>query len=266
MTKKPLALVTALLAAGLSLPSVAQQQNTQQSQAQQPGMQPQQQGASTQQQSGTQQKAGGSSIRVGHDVVDAVEDVRQNVADLIGSLRQSGSAMGVSNWKQSDGQLAKIEKQLEQQMEHRLDEKSDRTDDYWKAWIRDEDYKVSVTKQVNELASNLDEVAKMLSGAKSQKMQEINSADVTNQVDDLQETVEDLVQALQDTDGLNVNKQRLQQAQQRLDTIEQELDRQADMDEAEWSKYATGEQFNPGVQKNISELAQIMRSLFQQGA
>jgi uncharacterized protein Yka (UPF0111/DUF47 family) len=126
------------------------------------------------------------------------------------------------------------------------------------------DYKVGVTKQVNELASNLDEVAKMLSGASSQKMQEIDSADVVNQVDDLQETVEDLVQALQDMDGMNVNKQNLQQAQQRLDTLEKELDRLNDMAEAEWRTYALGEQFNPGVHKNISELAQILRSLFQQ--
>lgn len=156
MTKKPLALVTALLASGLALPAIAQQQNT----AQQSGMQTQQQGA----QSGMKQ-GGGSSIRVGHDVVDAVDDVRENVADLIGSLRQSGSTMGVSNWKQSDSQLAQMEQKLNQQMEHKLDEKAERTDDYWKSWIRGEEYKVSVTEQVNELASNLDEVAKMLSGA-----------------------------------------------------------------------------------------------------
>lgn len=97
-------------------------------------------------------------------------------------------------------------------------------------------------------------------------MQEIDSADVANQVDDLQETVEDLVQALQDTEGLNVNQQNLQQAQQRLDTMEKELDRQADMAEEEWRTYAMGEQFNPGVQKNISELAQILKSLFQQAS
>ncbi len=257
MTKKPLALVTALLASGLALPAIAQQQNT----AQQSGMQTQQQGA----QSGMKQ-GGGSSIRVGHDVVDAVDDVRENVADLIGSLRQSGSTMGVSNWKQSDSQLAQMEQKLNQQMEHKLDEKAERTDDYWKSWIRGEEYKVSVTEQVNELASNLDEVAKLLSGAKGQKMQEIDSADVANQVDDLQETVEDLVQALQDTEGLNVNQQNLQQAQQRLDTMEKELDRQADMAEEEWRTYAMGEQFNPGVQKNISELAQILKSLFQQAS
>jgi hypothetical protein len=256
MTKKPLALVTALLAAGLTLPAVAQQQtNTQQS-----GMQTQQSG-----QTGAQQ-GGGSSIRVGHEVVDAVDDLRENVADLIGSLRQSGVSMGMTNWQQSDGQLAEMEQKLNQQMEHRLDDKAERTDDDWKAWITGDDYKVSVTKQVNELASNLDDVAKMLSGAKGQKLQEIDSADVTDQVDDLQETVEDLVQALQDSDGLNVNKQQLQQAQQRLDTIEKELDRQSDMAEEEWSTYAVGDQFSPGVQKNISELAQILRGLFQKGA
>ena len=260
MTKTPLALVTALLATGLSLPSVAQQQNTQQSQ--QPGMQTQQQGA----QAGNAQQNGGTSIRVGHDIVDAVDDVRENVADLIGSLRQSGEGMGMSNWKQSDGQLAKMEQRLNQQMEHTLDEKAERTDDYWKAWIRGEEYKVGVTKQVNELADDLDQVSKMLSGAKGGKLQEIDSADVANQVDDLQETVEDLVQALQDSDGLNVNKQQLQQAQQRLDTMEKELDRQTDMAEDEWRTYARGDQFSPGVQKSISELAQIMRSLFQQGA
>ncbi len=249
MTKKPLALVTALLASGLTLPAVAQQQNT----TQQAGMQTQ-----------SAQQGGGPSIRAGHDVVDAVDDVRENVADLIGSLRQSGSAMGVSNWKQSEGQLAKMEQQLQQQMEHRLDEKGERTDNYWKAWIRDEEYKVSVTKQVNVLASNLDEVAKMLSGASSQKMQEIDSADLVNQVDDLQETVEDLVQALQRTDGMYANQQNLQQAQQRLDSMEKELDRLNDMADAEWRTYALGEQFNPNVHKNISELAQILRSLSQQ--
>lgn len=241
LNKKPLALATALMAASLALPAAAQET--------QKGMQTQQ---------------AGTSIRVGHNVVDAVDDVRENVADLIGSLRQSGVSMGVTNWQQSDGQLAKMEQQLNQQMEHRLDEKAERTDDDWITWIRDEDYKVGVTKQVNELASNLDEVAKMLSGASSQKMQEIDSADVVNQVDDLQETVEDLVQALQDMDGMNVNKQNLQQAQQRLDTLEKELDRLNDMAEAEWRTYALGEQFNPGVHKNISELAQILRSLFQQ--
>ncbi|MGE6661931.1 hypothetical protein ACQKEK_14500 [Pseudomonas sp. NPDC077408] len=241
LNKKPLALATALMAASLALPAAAQET--------QKGMQTQQ---------------AGTSIRVGHNVVDAVDDVRENVADLIGSLRQSGASMGVSNWQQSDGKLAEMEQQLNQQMEHRLDEKAERTDDKWTAWIRGEDYKVSVSKQVNELASNLDEVAKMLSGASSQKMQEIDSADVVNQVDDLQETVEDLVQALQDMDGMNVNKQNLQQAQQRLDTLEKELDRLNDMAEAEWRTYALGEQFNPGVHKNISELAQILRSLFQQ--
>ncbi|MGY8819681.1 MAG: hypothetical protein ACKVLM_09800 [Pseudomonadales bacterium] len=241
LNKKPLALATALMAASLALPAAAQET--------QKGMQTQQ---------------AGTSIRVGHNVVDAVDDVRENVADLIGSLRQSGVSMGITNWQQSDGQLAKMEQQLNQQMEHRLDEKAERTDDDWITWIRDEDYKVGVTKQVNELASNLDEVAKMLSGASSQKMQEIDSADVVDQVDDLQETVEDLVQALQDMDGMNVNKQNLQQAQQRLDTLEKELDRLNDMAEAEWRTYALGEQFNPGVHKNISELAQILRSLFQQ--
>ncbi|RBA58771.1 hypothetical protein DQ403_10000 [Stutzerimonas zhaodongensis] len=241
LNKKPLALATALMAASLALPAAAQET--------QKGMQTQQAGA---------------SIRVGHNVVDAVDDVRENVADLIGSLRQSGVSMGVTNWQQSDGKLAQMEQQLNQQMEHRLDEKAERTDDKWTAWIRGEDYKVSVSKQVNELASNLDEVAKMLSGASSQKMQEIDSADVVNQVDDLQETVEDLVQALQDMDGMNVNKQNLQQAQQRLDTLEKELDRLNDMAEAEWRTYALGEQFNPAVHKNISELAQILGSLFQQ--
>lgn len=242
LNKKPLALATALIAGSLALPAMAQesQQNMQ------------------------TQQAAGSSIRVGHDVVDAVDDVRENVADLIGSLRHSGVSMGVTNWQQSDSQLAKMEQQLNQQMEHRLDEKAERTDDDWKAWIRDEDYKVSVTKQVNELASNLDEVAKMLSGAKIQKMQEIDSADVANQVDDLQETVEDLVQALQRMDGMSVNKQNLQQAQQRLDTMEKELDRQTEMAEEEWRPYAMGDQFTPGVQKNITELAQVLRSLFQQ--
>lgn len=257
MTKKPLALVTALLAAGLSLPSIAAQQTTQQSQGQQTGMQTQQQGK--------QQQNGGTSIRVGHDIVDAVDDVRENVADLVGSLRESGSGMGMSNWKQSEGQLDKMEKQLQQEMEHKLDDKADRTDDSWKSWITGDDYKVTVSKQVNQLADYLDQIAKMLDGAKGQN-QQIVSATVIDQVDDLQETVEDLVEALQDADGLNIDKQRVQQAGKRLSTMEQELDRQSDMDENEWSTYATGQQFTPGVQKNISELAQILKSLFQQGS
>ncbi|MEL7561008.1 hypothetical protein [Stutzerimonas chloritidismutans] len=241
LNKKPLALATALMAASLALPATAQE---------------------TQKSMQTQQA--GASIRVGHNVVDAVDDVRENVADLIGSLRYSGVSMGLGNWQQSEPQLAKMEQQLNQQMEHRLDEKAERTDDDWVTWIRDEDYKVSVTKQVNELASHLDEVAKMLGGANSQKMQEIDSADVANQVDDLQETVEDLVQALERMDGMSVNKANLQKAQQRLDVMEKELDRQTEMAEEEWRPYAIGDQFTPGVQKNITELAQILRSLFQQ--
>ena len=249
MTKTPLALAAALMAATLALPAVAQQQNTQQPQ-----------GA----QSGTQQQMQ-HSIRVGHNVVDAVDDVRETVVDLVGSLRHSGEVMGMSNWKQSEGQLAKMEQQL-QQMEQTLDKKAERTDEGWSAWITGEDYKVTVTEQVNTLARNLDELSKMLSGAQGKDLQEIVSADVVDQVDDLQETVEDLVQALEDADGLNVSKQSIEQAQQRLDTLEKELDRQADMAEEEWSVYATGQEFTPGVQKNIAELGQIMKSLFQPGS
>ena len=245
MTKKPLALATALLAAGLSLPSIAAQQTTQQSQGQQMG--------------------GGTSIRVGHDIVDAVDDIRENVADLIGSLRESGADMGMANWKQSQGQLDKMEQQLQQQMEHKLDRKAERTDDSWKSWITGDDYKVTVSKQVNELAGNLDDIAKMLDGAKGQS-QQIVSATVVDQVDDLQETVEDLVEALEDADGLNVSQQHLQDARKRLDTMEQELDRQGDLADDKWTAYATGDQFTPGIQKNVSELAQMLRGLFQQGA
>lgn len=255
MTKTPLALATAILATGLALPSLAAQQT----QAQ-PGMQTQQQGTTAGQQSG------GTSIRVGHDIVDAVDDIRENVADLVGSLRESGAAMGLANWTQNEGRLDKMETTLQQDMEHKLDGKADRTDDSWKSWITGDDYKVTVTKQVNQLAGQLDEIAKMLDGAKGSNMQQIVSATVVDQVDDLQETIEDLVEALEDADGLNLNAQHLQDARKRLDSVEQELDRNADLDDERWNVYATGEQFTPGIQKNVSELAQILRSLFQQGA
>lgn len=123
-----------------------------------------------------------------------------------------------------------------------------------------------MTKQVNQLAGQLDEIAKMLDGAKGGKMQQIVSATVVDQVDDLQETVEDLVVALEDADGLSINNQHLQDARKRLDKMEQELDRNVGLDDARWSVYATGDQFTPGIQKNVSELAQTLRSLFQQGA
>jgi biopolymer transport protein ExbB/TolQ len=97
-------------------------------------------------------------------------------------------------------------------------------------------------------------------------VQQIVSATVVDQVDDLQETVEDLVEALEDADGLSINNQHLQDARKRLDKMEQELDRNADLDDARWNVYATGDQFTPGIQKNVSELAQILRSLLQQGA
>lgn len=259
MTKKPLALATALIAGTLALPTVAQQQNTQQPQGQQQGMQTQQQGM----QSGARQQ-GQQSIRVGHNVVDAVDDVRESTADLVSALRRSGEGMGMSNWQQSHGQLEKMEQQLDQ-MEQTLDKKADQADEGWLAWLSDDDYKVTVTEQVNTLARNLDEISKMLGGAKGQNMQQVRSANVMAQVDDLQETVEDLVQALEDADNLQIDKQRLQQAQQRLDRIEQELDRQGDMADDEWGRYATGQEFTPGVQKTVAELAEIMRSLFQQG-
>ncbi|QQN49050.1 hypothetical protein [Stutzerimonas balearica] len=255
MTKTPLALVTALLASGLALPSLAAQQSQGQT-----GMQTQQQSATA------GQHNGGISIRVGHDIVDAVDDIRENVADLVGSLRESGEDMGLANWSQNEGRLAKMEETLQQEMEHKLDDKADRTDDSWKSWITGDDYKVTVTKQVNQLAGQLDEIAKMLDGAKGGKMQQIVSATVVDQVDDLQETVEDLVVALEDADGLSINNQHLQDARKRLDKMEQELDRNADLDDARWSVYATGDQFTPGIQKNVSELAQTLRSLFQQGA
>lgn len=255
MTKTPLALATAILATGLALPSLAAQQSQGQT-----GMQTQQQSAAA------GQHGGGTSIRVGHDIVDAVDDIRENVADLVGSLRESGEDMGLANWSQNEGRLDKMEETLQQEMEHKLDDKADRTDDSWKTWITGDDYKVTVTKQVNQLAGQLDEIAKMLDGAKGGKMQQIVSATVVDQVDDLQETVEDLVEALEDADGLSINNQHLQDARKRLDKMEQELDRNADLDDARWNVYATGDQFTPGIQKNVSELAQILRSLFQQGA
>lgn len=102
MTKTPLALVTALLASGLALPSLAAQQSQGQT-----GMQTQQQSATA------GQHNGGISIRVGHDIVDAVDDIRENVADLVGSLRESGEDMGLANWSQNEGRLAKMEETLQ---------------------------------------------------------------------------------------------------------------------------------------------------------
>lgn len=79
MPKTPLALFVAPLGAGMTLPVVAQQQNVQ------PQTGKQQQGTTA----GTGQ-TGGLSIGVGHNTVDAVDDVRESVADIAGQRLADG--------------------------------------------------------------------------------------------------------------------------------------------------------------------------------
>lgn len=262
MSKKPIALLTALFAGSLSLSAVAQTSVTPQNQPpqSQPGMQ-----------TGTQTPGvqSNQSIRVGHDVVEAVDDLRESVSDLVSAVRDAGEGIGLTDWAQQQSRLDQMQQQLDL-MEQTLKQKADNTDEGWRTWLTGEDYKVTVTDQVNMLANHLNDLATLLGGTRGPStLQTLNSHRLVGRVEDVREAVADLTDELSNAGpqfGWSEQDTRFTQIRQRLDQMEQELKQKGELDDEQWGTYQSSQEYGTFVHGNLYELAQIVQSLFQQGS
>lgn len=214
----------------------------------------------------TQNKA---SVLVGHNVVDAVDDVRETTADFLGALMDADEGLGLANWEQKEATLDNLEERLEE-MEEVLDEKAEATDEEWSLWLNSPEYGVTVTQQIQTIATTLEESAGMLGDRwNTAGMQMTVGNNIVEQLSDLQETVEDLLEAVQNTGpeyGWTVNSAAYQQAETRLMEIEQRLDRKAEMTDADWGAYVTSDAFATSVHGDVAALADILKNLMQKSS
>lgn len=209
------------------------------------------------------------SVLVGHNVVDAVDDVRETTADFLGALMDADEGLGLGDWERKEAALDDMEERLEE-MEDVLDEKADATDSEWTAWLGSPEYGVTVSQQIQTIATTLEEAAGMLGDRwNTAGMQMTVGNNIVEQLSDLQETVEDLLEAVENTGpeyGWTVNPQALKQAETRLMEIEQRLDRKAEMTDADWGAYVTSAEFATSVHGDVAALADILKNLMQKSS
>lgn len=235
---------SAVLCAGaisFSVPAVSQQQNQQQSQKEQK-----------------------ISLVAGHNVVDAVDDLRETTADLIGAVLEAEEGLALKDWKKKETQLNKMEKRLEQ-MEVTLDRKAEASDSSWLNWFEDRDYSVTVKDQISEIGNQLNTIAAMLNEA-SQKpnMQVIVGHNLVDQVDDVRETTGDLLNAISSAGpqwGWFDDNELFENTLEQLDKMEQTLDQKAEMTDAEWGLFVNSPSFSVTVHQQISTLANMINDL-----
>ena len=242
------AILAATLAVGLPGAAVAQQtgQTGQTSQA------------------GQQAGAGMRSISVGHNVVDAVDDVRETTADFVGALLGAEEGLGLGNWKQQEQRLSQIEEQLKQ-METVLDQKADATDQEWLDWMGGPDYSVTVTKQIKNLGSHLDQVSNILAeNWQTKGIQVLIGSNVLDQLRDLRETTGDLLNSMENAGnnyGWTVEPNKIKQARDRLAKLAEDIDQPLVMSEADWRAYLESDRFHIVIHDNVSTLADILQNL-----
>ena len=212
----------------------------------------------------TQEKTNKPSIVTGHNVVDAVDDLRETTADLIGAMLEAEEGFAFNGWKEKEAQLVRMEQGL-QRMERVLDEKAEATDSSWLNWLEDRDYSVTVKEQISTLANTLNEMASMLQEAKqSPNPQVIVGHNLVDQVDDVRETTADLLQALGDAGpewGWFDDEDRFSAALAKLDEMEQVLDRKAEMTDAEWEAFVASPEYRVSIHDNINTLANMLNNM-----
>lgn len=250
-SKKPMSLLSATVLAtslGLGLPAIATAQ---------------QQGTPSQ-----ASQAGSRAVVGGHDVVDAVDDLRETVADFIGALIDADEGSGMGNWAQQEAKLRQMEQQL-QTMEQVLDEKAEATDESWLAWLRDEDYQTTVTQQIGSLATMLEQIAGMLGDTwTTEGIQVLVGNNVLEQLGDVRETTGDLLNALSDSTadyGWPMDRTRYDQAQAKLRQMEQALDKPARYTDAQWRTYLDSPEYHVVIHDNVATLADILKNLMSKG-
>lgn len=207
------------------------------------------------------------SVVSGHNVVDAVDDLRETTADLVGAMREAKGDFAFQNWNKGEAQLKQMEQNLHD-MEVTLDKKAEATDSSWLNWMEDRDYTVTVKQQVQALAQSLDELATLLNSAKESKTAQIVVGhNLVDQVDDVRETTKDLIQAVGDAGpewGWFDDAEQFSGALAELDQMEKSLDRKAEMTDAEWGIFVTSPEYRVSVRDNIKTLSNMVANIADQ--
>lgn len=204
------------------------------------------------------------SIVSGHNVIDAVDDLRETTADLVGAVMEAKESFTFSDWSAAENRLQAIERDLDT-MERTLDKKAEASDSSWLNWIEDRDYSVTVKSQVETLAQHLNELVSVLSDTKGGKQaQIIVSHNLVDQVDDVRETVGDLLQAISDAGpqlGWFDDAEQFSSELGQLDQMEKSLDRKAEMTDKEWEGFVTSPDYRVTVHDNINTLANMVKNI-----
>lgn len=200
----------------------------------------------------------------GHNVVDAVDDVRESVGDLINSIVEADEGLNLKDWDKKESQLVSMNAKLDK-MEETLDAKAEATDSSWLNWMADRDYSVTVHDQINTLSQQLSEVATILSEAKAApSLQIIVGDDVIDQVGNVRETVDDLVHAINDAGpelGWFDDPDYFVGMLQKLENMEAELDRKAEWSDEDWGNYYGSTDFQVNVHDQVDELSKMLEKI-----
>lgn len=210
------------------------------------------------------EKTSKHSIVTGHNVIDAVDDLRETTADLIGAMLEAEEGFAFSGWDVKEAQLMSMEQDL-QRMEQVLDKKAEASDSSWLNWLEDRDYSVTVKEQISTLATTLNAMASMLEQAKQNpNAQVIVGHNLVDQVDDVRETTGDLLHAINNAGpqwGWFDEDNRFSGALTKLDKMEQVLDRKAEMTDAEWEAFVASPEYRVVVHDNINTLANTLNEI-----
>lgn len=206
------------------------------------------------------------SIVVGHNVVDAVDDVRGSVVELIDSLLDAGTELNITDWDMRKAKLKLMREEL-QEMEQVLDQKAEATDASWLSWMGDDDYGVTVTQQVRALGTHLKDISAMLGGSwDTRKMEIIVGQNVLDQLDDLRETTDDLLNALEDVGpeyGWTYDPAQFEKARLALARLEQNLNRKREGGDADLRMMLKEQEYHVFAYENVDTLATILLNLIQ---
>ncbi|UAW96833.1 hypothetical protein KEM63_08185 [Halopseudomonas nanhaiensis] len=220
--------------------------------------------ASFAQQPGQPGEPGPTSIIAGHTIVDAVDDVRGATAGLVASLLEGGERLGIPNWEQQQSRLQAMQNAL-QDMEDELDQKADATDASWLSWLEDDDYTVTVTRQIRALGDHLDELSSVLGGGwDTSNMQVVVGHEVLDQLDELRETTGDLLGALSEAGsdyGWRYNTAQHDDARQALDRLEQNLNRKREGGDADLLIFMQEQQYHTLAHENVQTIADILSNI-----
>lgn len=202
------------------------------------------------------------SLVAGHNVVDAVDDVRETVADLTHAIMNAGETAEFSAWEAEPLQETLAEMDA---MEVRLDRKAEETDSSWLNWLEDRDYSVTVKNEIDELGNTLNNLASVMERAERKPgLQVVTGHNLVDQVDDTRETVADLINAIGDAGpewGWFDDPEVFTQYQAQLEEMEGTLDQKAEMTDEEWVAWVGDPEYQVYVEQQIRTLGQMLNEI-----